>query len=67
MEIEDEEPELEMEYEEDLYHPNEHMEQLGRTWNKMERAQKRIVRKRSLSAQKVKGQANLVYEWPKKP
>ena len=53
-----------MEHDEDLYHPNEHKEQLGRTWNKMDRAQERVVRKRPLSARKVEGQASLVYDWP---
>ena len=63
--MEDEEQELEREPDEDLYHPNEHKEQLGRTWNKMDRAQARFVRKRPLSAQKVERQASLDYDWPK--
>ena len=42
------------------------MEVLGRTRNKMDRAQARVVRKRPLSAQKVERQASLDYDWPKK-
>ncbi|KAG2304414.1 hypothetical protein Bca52824_033065 [Brassica carinata] len=53
-----------MEHDEDLYHPNEHKEQLGRTWNKMDRAKKSCSKKAFIG--KVEEQASLVYDWTPK-